>query len=280
MTTRMERRSVVTVETKTISGLNSVTSTDKVSVEEPLEIRVRSGKEAGSSYKQFSTTMRTPGNDEELAVGFLFAEGIIADLSDIDECVSDKCNVVNVALKDHVKFDSTSFDRHSFVSSSCGVCGKRTIEALRMQQQIHCHAADTPLLSPDFIHSLPDKLRSCQLDFDSTGGTHASCLFDINGNILNTKEDVGRHNAMDKVIGSELLQNRLPLTDRVLLLSGRVSFELVQKAARAKMPVLAAVGAPSSLAIQLAEDCGITLIGFVRSNRFNVYTNPQRILLP
>lgn len=147
-----------------------------------------------------------------------------------------------------------------------------------MRQQIHCLAADTPLLSPDFVHSLPDKLRSCQLEFDSTGGTHASCLFDTRGNLLNIKEDVGRHNAMDKVIGSELMQNRLPLTDKVLLLSGRVSFELVQKAARARLPVLAAVGAPSSLAIKLAEECGITLIGFVRSNRFNIYTNPQRIV--
>lgn len=278
MTGKVERRSVITVDTRKISGLDGITSRDEVSVEEPLEIRVRSGEENGSSYKQFSTTMRTPGNDEELAVGFLFAEGIIAELSDIDECVNDKCNVVNVALKDHVKFDSTSFDRHSFVSSSCGVCGKRSIEALRMQQQIHCHEADTPQLSPDFIHSLPDKLRSCQLEFDSTGGTHASCLFDITGNLLNIKEDVGRHNAMDKVIGSELMQNRLPLTDKVLLLSGRVSFELVQKAARARLPVLAAVGAPSSLAIKLAEECGITLIGFVRSNRFNIYTNPQRIV--
>lgn len=269
----------ITVETRKVSGRNSVSSRDEVSVEEPLEIRVRSG--AGdrddSTYIQFSTTMRTPGHDKELALGFLFAEGVVSDLADIDECVSDKCNVVSVALQSHIKLDQSTFERHSFVSSSCGVCGKRSIEALKLRQQIHIQSAKSPLVDPIFIHSLPDKLRACQLDFDSTGGTHASCLFDTRGNLLNIKEDVGRHNAMDKVIGNELMRNKLPLTDTVLLLSGRVSFELVQKAARAGIPILAAVGAPSSLAIKLAEECGITLVGFVRSNRFNIYTGAERI---
>lgn len=268
----------ITVATKTVSGRDTVSSNDEVSVEEPLEIRVSNGGvRDDSTYSQFSTTMRTPGHDKELAIGFLFAEGVITHLADIDECVSDKCNVVSIALKNHVKLDQGAFERHSFVSSSCGVCGKRSIEALKLRHQIHVQSAESPMVDPDFIHSLPDKLRACQLDFDSTGGTHASCLFDTSGNLLNIKEDVGRHNAMDKVIGDELLKDNVPLTDRVLLLSGRVSFELVQKAARAQIPILAAVGAPSSLAIKLAEECGITLVGFVRSNRFNIYTNAERI---
>ena len=272
-------RGVKQVQTKKISGLsNSATvedMLDTVSVEEPLEIRV--GFEDQASVQQIAVNMRTPGNDAELAVGFLFTEGIISSKDDVAEVILDKrCNGVLVQLYEHVELDPAVFSRHSFVASSCGVCGKKSIAAVRVKRQYDCLHGE-PVVSAELIHKLPDMLRAQQNNFDHTGGIHASCLFDLDGNLLNIKEDVGRHNALDKLIGAEFLAGHLPMHNKVLMLSGRASFELIQKAAHAGLAVIAAVGAPSSLAIQLAAECDVTLLGFVRDGRFNIYSGSHRI---
>lgn len=272
-------RGVKQVQTTKISGLTEKMSVDEVmdtvSVEEPLEVRV--GFEASDSAQQIAVTMRTPGNDEDLAVGFLFTEGIISSKDDVASVTLDvRCNGATVQLHDHVELDPAVFSRHSFVASSCGVCGKKTIAAVRVKRQYIC-LHDQPVVSAQLIYKLPGLLRSQQDNFDHTGGIHASCLFDLEGNLLNIKEDVGRHNALDKLIGAEFMAGRLPLIDKVLMLSGRASFELIQKAAHAGIAIVAAVGAPSSLAVQLADECDITLLGFVRDGRFNIYSGAHRI---
>lgn len=272
-------RGLIQVQATKISGLTNDISVDEVldtvSVEEPLEIRV--GVEDNDTVQQVAVTMRTPGNDEDLAVGFLFTEGIISSKDDVANVNLDmKCNGVTVQLHEHVELDPSVFSRHSFVASSCGVCGKKTIAAVRVKRKYAC-LHDEPIVSAELIKQLPDSLRSQQDNFDHTGGIHASALFDLDGNLLNIKEDVGRHNALDKLLGAELMAAHLPLNDKVLLLSGRASFELVQKAAHAGLAVVAAVGAPSSLAVQLADECDITLLGFVRDERFNIYTGAHRI---
>ena len=278
---------------------------DTVSVEEPLEVRIglvskdsvqpdsvepdsvhQDFKQQNSALQhhvelntvqQIAVTMRTPGNDKELAIGFLFTEGIISSKDDIANVTLDiRCNGVTVQLKDHVEVDAAVFSRHSFVASSCGVCGKKTIAAVRVKRQFAC-LHDEPVISAELIHKLPGRLRSHQDNFEHTGGIHASCLFDLDGNLIDIKEDVGRHNALDKLIGAELLAGNLPLHNRILMLSGRASFELIQKAAHAGLAVVAAVGAPSSLAVQLAEECDLTLLGFVRDGRFNIYSGAHRI---
>lgn len=247
---------------------------DLVSAEEPLEIRI-ANKQLGENF-QIAITMRTPGNDTELALGFLFTEGIIANPSDVLSVDGGKCNIVKVELNDELVIDSAKLERHSFMASSCGVCGKRSIDAVMVKRQFDL-GSDSQKVSPELIASLPEKLRRQQEDFERTGGIHASCLFDIGGNLIGIKEDVGRHNALDKVIGEKFLSRDLPLSETLLLVSGRASFELVQKAAQAGIPLLAAVGAPSSLAIELAKECKMTLIGFVRDNRFNVYSGNERL---
>ncbi len=272
-------RGVKQVQTKKVSGLNNSTSVDDtldiVSVEEPLEVRV--GFEDKASVQQIAVTMRTPGNDAELAVGFLFTEGIISSKDDVAKVILDKrCNGVTVQLNQHVELDPSVFSRHSFVASSCGICGKKSIAAVRVKRQYAC-LHDEPVVSAGLIHKLPDMLRAQQDNFAHTGGIHASCLFDLDGNLIDIKEDVGRHNALDKLIGAEFLAGHLPLNDKVLMLSGRASFELIQKAAHAGLAVVAAVGAPSSLAVQLAEECDVTLLGFVRDGRFNIYSGAHRI---
>lgn len=272
-------RGVKQIQTRKVQGLSDNISVDEVldtvSVEEPLEVRV--GFEAKDSVQQIAVTMRTPGNDEDLAVGFLFTEGIISSKDDVANVTLDiRCNGVTVQLHDHVQLDPAVFSRHSFVASSCGVCGKKTIAAVRVKRQYMC-LHDEPVVTAQLIHKLPDILRSQQDNFDYTGGIHASCLFDLDGNLLSIKEDVGRHNALDKLIGAELMAGHLPLNNRVLMLSGRASFELIQKAAHAGLAFVAAVGAPSSLAVQLAEECDITLLGFVRDGRFNIYSGSHRI---
>lgn len=277
MTEKLHRTGTTTTAATRFEGKASSFIEDVVSVEEPLEIRLRAGSSKTGTCSPFSTTMRTPGADRELAAGFLFTEGVISSPADIFEINEEKCNVVSVVVDDRIDLNQSAFERFSFVSSSCGVCGKKNIE--RLGDAILCTAPPhAPRISPEVVCSLPFKLRKLQNEFDTTGGSHASCLFDQFGNLLNIKEDVGRHNAVDKVIGSEFLQQNLPLKDKIIMLSGRVSFELVQKAARAGLPIVAAIGAPSSLAVQLAERCGITLVGFVRENRFNVYTGAQRIV--
>ncbi|MDP9053272.1 MAG: formate dehydrogenase accessory sulfurtransferase FdhD [Acidobacteriota bacterium] len=240
---------------------------DFLVVEEPLQIRV--------GARDLSITMRTPGNDGELAAGFLCTEGIVQRPSDI---ASIQCqgNVATVTLTDSVDFDLDAARRNFYITSSCGVCGKTSIEALE-----HAGCTVLPLhpaiIAESVIRTLPAKLRESQQIFNRTGGLHAAGLFSPDGELLLGREDVGRHNAMDKLIGRAFLDGELPLHNRVLLVSGRVSFELVQKAAMAGIPVLAAVGAPSSLAVRTALRFGMTLIGFVREERYNVYSAGTRL---
>ncbi len=263
---------------------------DALATEEPIEIRVvrvadlTSPAVAGEAAFPVSVTMRTPGADFDLAAGFLFAEGVIEDahqITAIRYCVdasqgeAQQYNVVNVFLTPEASFDPESLRRHFYTTSSCGVCGKGSIEAV-------WGAECTPIaseveVSAQTLLALPGTLRASQAVFERTGGLHAAALFTPEGELLRVREDVGRHNAMDKLVGAALLAGELPLSEAVLLVSGRLSFELVQKAARAGVPVLAGVSAPSSLAVELAEEVGMTLVGFLREGRFNVYTGGRRI---
>jgi FdhD protein len=264
------------VKSRKVNGVDTVPFTDVLSVEEPLEIRLTGEVRGVKTTRPVAITMRTPGEDRDLAAGFLFTEGIISSVGQIEKVVSNQENIIEVTLNSGVAVDPAVFERHSFVASSCGVCGKRSIEAVQVRRNYKLDAV-APTLTPELIHSLPAALRAAQKSFDSTGGIHASGLFDADGNLLILREDVGRHNALDKVIGASGWKDSLPLSDRIILVSGRASFELVQKAAHAGTPVLAAVGAPSSLAVQLAQECGMTLLGFVRDNRFNIYTGAERV---
>ncbi|MES2744922.1 MAG: formate dehydrogenase accessory sulfurtransferase FdhD [Bdellovibrionota bacterium] len=256
---------------------------DLIAVEEPLEIRLDYKGPDGRQQKSISITMRTPGHDYELAAGFLFTEGLIQSVNQIEKishCGPAQAhlghsNIVKVTLADEVTLDLDRLQRHFYTSSSCGVCGKSSIEALR-SQSVFPKSVSTIQVKPTLIQSLPYKLREAQAVFDSTGGLHASALFDSSGNLVTLREDVGRHNALDKVLGFSL--SEMPLTETILMLSGRISFELVQKAVMARIPIIAAVGAPSSLAVDLAESEDVTLIGFLRGERFNIYTGSQRIL--
>jgi FdhD protein len=234
---------------------------DRLAVEEPLEIRING--------RPVAVTMRTPGHDEELAVGFCLSEGIAARSARLPDDLA--ANTVEV---DAEAFDASSLERHFYTSSSCGVCGKGALEAVAVDAP---HVDSHLRLSAALVASLPDRLRAGQAAFEATGGLHATGLFTADGDLLCVREDVGRHNAMDKVIGWAFSAGRLPLRDNVLCVSGRLSFELVQKAAVAGCPVLAAVGAPSSLAVGLAADRGITLCGFVRDGRLNVYSEAWRL---
>ena len=243
---------------------------DLLAVEEPLEIRVN-GRVA-------SVTMRTPGNDAELAAGFLFSEGVIRDAAEITAIRS--CgtgNVIRVELTTAEHIDVARLERHFYTSSSCGACGKTSLASLETMPRWPIEPPGARGVSPDLVLTLPAALREAQAIFASTGGLHASALFDSDGRLLALREDVGRHNALDKVVGSELLAGRLPASDRILLVSGRASFELVQKATMAAIPILAAIGAPSSLAVQLARRAGMTLLGFLRDGRFTVYAGAERL---
>lgn len=250
---------------------------DSVAVEEPLEIRLALPGDAGPG-RAVSITMRTPGQDEELAVGFLHGEGIVRGRADVasTRLCGPTGNVVRVELAAGAQQDLSRLDRNFYVSSSCGICGKASLEAV--QEMLPARPVDSPLrLSADLLGSLIARARGAQDVFRQTGGLHASSLFDAAGDLLETAEDVGRHNALDKLVGSRLLAGRLPLTDCLLLLSGRASFELLQKAAAAGVPAVASIGAPSSLAIDLAERTGILLVGFLREETFNVYAHRERL---
>lgn len=256
--------------------------TDLLAIEEPLEIRIGFGSVTDRQQKSLSVTMRTPGHDFELAVGFLFTEGIVQNFDQIESIKycedagkqEEKENVVRVELKPDVKIDFEKLQRHFYTSSSCGVCGKSSIDSVR----VSCHVLSDQFTVPaHIVHLLPATLRKAQQVFEYTGGLHAVGLFSNKGELILLREDVGRHNALDKVIGAMLFKKEIPLSTFVLLVSGRASFELVQKAAVAGIPVLAAVGAPSSLAVNLAKETGMTLLGFVRDQRFNIYCNEQRI---
>lgn len=260
-------------------------ASDQLAAEEPLEIRLGYAVEGGErAHRTLSVTMRTPGQDEELAAGFLLTEGIIhgkADLLGVRPCPDvrkpeEAGNVVRAELAAHVPVDFQGLERHFYTSSSCGVCGKTSIDAI---QTASCPVlpAQGPHVAYATVHQLPTRLRAAQAGFEQTGGQHAAALFSPAGELLLLREDVGRHNALDKLIGAALLQDWLPLHQHVLLVSGRASFELVQKAAAAGLGILAAVGAPSSLAVQAAERFGMTVLGFVRNERFNIYSHPWRV---
>ncbi|MBP9089422.1 formate dehydrogenase accessory sulfurtransferase FdhD [bacterium] len=283
-----EQVETLAVQAKRFRGSEVSDVDDVLAVEEPLEIHVSvtvvedqpssvlSNSVQSVAVQSIAVTMRTPGADKELAAGFLFTEGIISRTDQIEEIINDKSNVVIVALKAGVELDPRLFERHSFVASSCGVCGKKSIAAVKVKR-LHQSISGMPLVSAQTIHNLSASMRDSQANFNSTGGIHASALFDSLGTLLLLREDVGRHNALDKVIGSQFLQDKLPLNESILMVSGRASFELVQKASHAGIPVLVAVGAPSSLAVSLAQECGMTLIGFARDGRFNVYSAAERI---
>jgi FdhD protein len=276
MTRVCHRTGVASVEMERVSGSLSSRASDELSVEEPLEIRL-SGNGAVAASTTVAVTMRTPGEDVDLAAGFLLTEGIVSRVAELEDVRRAGPNAVEVRLRPGVAVDTARLDRHSFVSSSCGACGKRSIAAVKVTSD-HAIAPGEPRFAPQVIHALPRVLRTGQSGFARTGGIHASGLFDADGRLLAIREDVGRHNALDKLIGSELLAGRVPLAGKIVLVSGRVSFELVQKAAIAGVPVLGAVGAPSSLAVDLARECGMTLLGFVRDTRFNVYSDCGRIV--
>ncbi|MEV4131034.1 formate dehydrogenase accessory sulfurtransferase FdhD [Dactylosporangium sp. NPDC049742] len=253
---------------------------DTLIAEEPLEIRVGP---AGTPRPPLAVTMRTPGDDLDLAIGFLLTEGIIRSAADVRTaqlCAGDQeantYNVVDVVLADGVPAPQTDPSRNFYTTSSCGVCGKASIDAVRTRSRFDV-AADGVRVAPALLADLPDALRAGQRAFRTTGGLHAAGLFDADGRLVCLREDVGRHNAVDKVIGWAARQDRLPLAGHVLMVSGRASFELCQKAWMAGIPVLAAVSAPSTLAVDLAEEAGLTLIGFLRGQTFNVYTGTHRI---
>ncbi len=250
---------------------------DVVVIEEPLEIRIARAGEFGTGTA-ISITMRTPGQDIDLAVGFLHGEGILRsrdDIADVRPC-GPTGNTVKVELAPGVELDPARTQRNFYTTSSCGVCGNASLDAVeRMMQSPRVDAALT--VDASLLEALSDRARAGQDVFRETGGLHAACLFDANGNLTDIREDVGRHNALDKLIGKRLLAGELPLSRSVLFLSGRASFELLQKASAAGIPVVAAVGAPSSLAIDLAERTGILLVGFLRGRSFNVYAHRERL---
>jgi len=274
------RTSKTRVRVWTVDGEQGRTHADQLATEEPLEIRLL----AGGERRTVAVTMRTPGADFALAAGFLFGEGIITSREEIRRityCVDpeidaeQRYNIVNVALRTTLLPDLATLERHFMTTSACGVCGKASLDALHLRGQ----TVVPPSLevSAALITSLPDRLRAGQGLFDATGGLHAAGLFDREGNLLAVREDVGRHNALDKLIGWALLDGKVPLHDHTVLVSGRVSYELVQKALAAGVPIICAISAPSSLAVSLAAEFGMTLVGFLRGERFNVYTGRGRI---
>ena len=256
---------------------------DALAVEEPLEIRVGYGAGGKRVHKAVSITMRTPGDDANLAAGFLFTEGIISSAEQVREirhCGRKSAdngfsNTIRVELNGGLDLDLKRLERNFYTTSSCGVCGKASIDALATGAE---KIESGVTIKAEIIHTLSAKLRTAQAVFESTGGLHASGIFNTNGELIAVAEDVGRHNALDKVIGSAFLNGGVPMSDKVLMVSGRLSFELVQKAVMAGIPIVAAVGAPSSLAVELASEMNLTVTGFVRDSRFNIYCGEERIV--
>ena len=261
-----------------LDGDQSLTRPDTLVVEEPLEVRV--------GGRPLVVTMRTPGDDMDLAAGFLVSEGVIStggELRGMRYCAGataeglNTYNVLDVELAPGVAAPDPSLERSFYTTSSCGLCGKASLDAVRTQTSYDV-SGDPLVVTPGLLAGLPDRLREAQRVFDKTGGLHAAGLFDNAGQLLVLREDVGRHNAVDKVVGWALREDRLPLTGTVLMVSGRASFELVQKAWMAGIPCLAAVSAPSSLAADLAQEAGMTLVGFLRGRSMNVYTGQRRVV--
>ena len=260
------------------AGLDShVDKEDRVAVEAPLEYMLHHPA-LGLEPVSFGTTMRTPGDDENLAVGLLYGEGIVNQASDIDavESSTRRPNVVNVRLRPDVHMEIQTATRRFSAGSSCGVCGTTGLDAA-IARAAATRIAPTRAIELALLFSLPERMRSAQSKFGDTGGIHASALFDFSGGLITVAEDVGRHNAFDKLVGELLMAGRLPLNEHIILLSGRASFELTQKALRTGVGILAAIGAPSSLAVNLAVASGLTLVGFLREKHCNVYSSPQRV---
>ncbi|MEO8084383.1 MAG: formate dehydrogenase accessory sulfurtransferase FdhD [Ardenticatenales bacterium] len=272
-----------------LNGEAAARRADRVAVEEPLEIRIAAAEDP-LSFQRVAITMRTPGADAELATGFLFAEGVIAAAADVvyvTHCLEPEItaeqrgNVVTVTLRAGLAVDLAPLERHFTVSSACGVCGKAGIDQLAARGVAAVSdGARAMMVAPALLYALPDRLRAAQDTFDATGGLHAAGLFDADGTLCAVREDVGRHNALDKLVGWALAGGRTPLGGHIVLVSGRASYELVQKCAVAGVSVLAAVGAPSSLAIETAAAFGMTLVGFVRGERANVYAGAERVSGP
>jgi FdhD protein len=251
------------------SGANIVGDEDRMAIEEPLEIRL--------GRAPIAVTMRTPGHDSELAVGFLLTEGIIQKVDDITQIAGpdrSQPNVIKVKLRRELRFDRTRLNRYFHTNSSCGLCGKTTLASISVKTKT---VASGLRITPSLLYSLPAKLREEQETFDETGGLHAAALFDAHGNLQNVREDVGRHNAVDKVLGAALIKKEFPLDQKILLVSGRASFEILQKALVARIPLVAAVSAPSSLAVALARKFKMTLVGFLRGESCNIYAGAERI---
>ena len=264
-----------------VNAAQHIDADDFLAVEEPMEIKLLYGPQNDRVQKSISVTMRTPGNDDELATGFLFTEGIITAATDVVSVIhpkADNGNIVLVSLSEHITPAINQLERNFYTTSSCGVCGKASIEAVRKACNIP-DSFDKLRVPASMIYELPVLLRKQQEVFENTGGLHGCALFDTNGKLLLSREDVGRHNALDKLIGAALNLSLLPLDNHILLLSGRASFELVQKAVMTGIKIVAAVGAPSSLAAEMAEEWGMTLIGFLRDGRFNIYSGAERIVI-
>jgi FdhD protein len=296
MSIRGNYRSVTQTSVVRITELIARQVQDNLATEEPLEIQLGFGPVDSRQRKSISVTMRTPGNDFELAAGFLMTEGVVHDANDIEKiayathefqgaeenseidaplAAGARENTVRVDLAPDVPVSMANLERNFYTTSSCGICGKASLLALRTVCPPRIHS--TFALDARVLYELPSRLRDAQGIFDQTGGLHGTGLFDANGNLLAVREDVGRHNAVDKLIGSEFLADRTPLRDSLLLLSGRASFELLQKALMGGVPMVASVGAPSSLAVKVAREFDITLVGFLRENQFNIYHGEEHI---
>jgi len=270
--------SIKPIHVTKVNGHANTSSADVLSVEEPLEIRINYGLGHERVQKSISVTMRTPGNDPELALGFLFTEGIIASYKTVQstqhagmDCSAKKENIVQVDFMEGFVPRLHQADRNFYTTSSCGICGKSSIQSIKTVSPFHGQKRPKLDLSKEVLYLLRGKLRAAQPSFAATGGIHASGLFTLQGELVGLREDVGRHNALDKLIGSALMNNALPLDRYILLLSGRASFELIQKAVMAGISIIAAIGAPSSLAVELAEELDIKLIGFLKEDSFNLY---------
>ncbi len=265
----------------TVNGEGTRRRKDMLATEEPLQIELR----AGGEQRTAAITMRTPGSDYDLAAGFLYAEGVIRsrhEIANMRYCVDgeqdqQQYNLLAVTLRREQLPELVQLERYFFINSACGVCGKTMLDDLAARELPALSDHETVICTPKMLHPLPSKLRAAQRIFDETGGLHAAALFDLEGNLLAVREDVGRHNALDKLIGWGLLNKQLPFTDKIIVVSGRASYELLHKCRIAGAPIFCAVSAPSSLAAELADQFGITLVGFLRDDRFNIYTHPARI---
>jgi FdhD protein len=268
---------IARVEIQAVARGSATRRSDLVSVEEPLQIRLVHGPATARVESNIAVTMRTPGDDDALALGFLHGEGVVRSPGEV-VAVTGERNVVTVELSPTVEFDTERLTRNVYTTSSCGVCGKASIEAVHVPIPDRA-GEDSFTIDALVLGALPDALRARQAAFAQTGGIHASATFGSDGRVDRAAEDVGRHNALDKLIGSYLADGELPLTGLGLIFSGRASFELVQKAALAGCPLVAAIGPPSSLAVELAAEQRMTLVGFLRQDRCNIYTLPHRVLV-